>query len=494
MGDELLEMIAIEGESVRLKFSRVDGKTVDLELTNIMPGKFTNDIRVLYGIDITVMNQSVELLHRREARYRSIVENASCMICECRNGHVIDINVAGLSLLNEQKKENIIDRELAQLFHENYRELFVSSIDALIDETRPVPVRLAPRNGECRDVEVILTALDGSAGNHLLVEVRDISAQNKALKALRQLNENLEVRVDERTQTLRLAQERLAHTSKLEAIGTFAGGIAHEINTPIQFISDNLKFLEKCFADLSLVLDSYRSPLSKAHPGDEANPVTTKSTEPTDDPDLDFILEETPNAISQSISGVSHIAMVIQAMRDFSVSRMTELSKIELGVIVNSMISSLKSEYESCARFKWEAPSEKVVIDGDAQELQRAIRLIVDNGVQAIRDRGSELGEITISLSKVSSTAVLEITDNGVGMSQEDAKRAFDPFFTTRDVGKGIGQGLAICHYTIKNSHNGEISLVSRTGEGTTICIKIPCLDTKPDSIEYDASSLSLAG
>lgn len=475
LGDELLEMIAGEKDGARLKLAKGLSATTDLELSTIMNGRFPPGTHVLYGNDITEKIGSIELLHQRETRYRSIIENASYMICEATDAHITGINAAGLKLLGIEDWQVFKGRPLSDLFLRDYHELFASELATLCAEAAPVPVRLLRTNGTHRDVEVVVTSLDGKIGRHLLLEVRDISVQNKTLQDLRALNEGLEARVYERTRTLREAQERLAQTSKLEAIGTFAGGIAHEINTPIQFLSDNLKFLQSSVDELQSALGMYAGLGPIVDAGQDPCPYIAEVSKALVDYDIDFILEEAPTAISQSMAGISHITKVVQAMRDFADRRDAKLGRLCINKLIAAEITELRRRYSETACIVLEDLAETILVDAAAEEILQALRNLVDNSVQAVRAKNEGFGTITVKLLLSGSTASIVVEDDGVGMSAETLARAFDPFFTTREVGAGIGQGLAIAHHIINDRHKGDISLQSTEGVGTVATVTLPC-------------------
>lgn len=472
--DELLEMIASEPDGTRLKLAKGLPAT-DMEIRAILRNRLEDGVHVLYGTDISEKIRDVELLYQRERHYRSIIENAGGMMCEVEDGRIVSINAAGVDLMGIAGPGDLVGRPLSSLFHPEYVELFETELQALCREDSPVPVPLVRADGILRDVEVIVSALDGEVARHLLVEVRDITQQNQAMQALRALNENLEARVEERTRTLREAQQRLSRISKLEAVGTFAGGIAHEICTPIQFLADNLRFLQTSVADLQEIVALYQAAETAATQGQDPLPPLDAARKSADDSDIDFIFEEMPLAIGQSLAGVSHIAKVVQAMRDFSDRRETSLTELDLTSTLNEEVVRLREHLGTSAAVRWSLPEDAIFMKAAPEDLRQAIRNVLENAVQALQSAARADGCIEIELCHEGPTAILTIRDNGVGMTEEVATRAFDPFFTTREVGDGIGQGLAIAHHIVTDRHGGEIWLQSAPGAGCHVFMKFPC-------------------
>lgn len=487
-GDELLEMIAGETDGTRLRVAKSAAPTTDLEIRAVMRNRLENGLYVLYGTDISEKIRDVELLYQRERRYRSIIENAGGMICETEDGMIVGVNAAGQRLLGLGTEVDVLGHPLHHLFHPDYRDLFECELQALSREDSPVPVPLVRADGDFRDVEVIVTSLDGETARHLLVEIRDITAQNQAMQALRALNETLEARVEERTRSLQEAQQRLSRISRLEAIGTFAGGIAHEINTPIQFLADNLKFLRDSVSDLQEIVSLYQAvDLAVTENRDPRQPLDTVR-QTSKDRDIDFILEEAPLAISQSMAGVSHVAKVVQAMRDFADRRELAPAQVDLSAVVGMEIQKLRTHFGDGANLRWEPPAGPIPADAAADELSQVIRNVVDNAVQAVQGTGRQDGRIDVTLKRDGAWAILTVRDNGVGMDGEVSSRAFDPFFTTREVGAGIGQGLAVAHHIVTDRHGGEIALNSAPGKGCCVTVKLPCQPATSECLMYEAT------
>ncbi len=474
LGAELIDMIVEEPAGVRLKLAARCAPRRDIEIKAILVGELPDGLHVLHGTDITERINSVEMLHQRESRYRSIIDNATALLCETVGGKIMSVNTAGDRLIGATRAGEIVGRPLASLFHADYADLFGTELKSLAAEGEILPTRMICLDGRVLDVEVSMTALDGAVADHLLVEVRDITSHNRAVGALRELNENLEQRVEERTRALREAERRLAQTSKLEALGTFAGGIAHEINTPIQFITDNLKFLSSCFDEMSDLILSYEGLARVVRLGGDSQPVLTEIEEKASNTDITFLTEEAPSAIHQSVMGVSHIAKVVQAMREFAGSDDAALSALDLNRLVLDAAKSAAKAVDGVAEIRCHVADGPVPVLGASDELARVLDNLIDNARQAIRYKRAGIGHIAVRLESTAHEARIVVSDDGVGITPDVRERMFDPFFTTREVGAGIGQGLAICHHIVVDRHNGRIDVETEPGKGSTFTVVLP--------------------
>ncbi len=305
----------------------------------------------------------------------------------------------------------------------------------------------------------------------------DSQARRKA--ELVALNEQLADEVSRRQKTeeeLREAQAQLVQASKMEAIGTLAGGIAHEINTPSQFIGDNLRFFQDSVTDLFACVDQ----LAKVQTDRNGE---SKITEILEDTDLEFLQEEIPAALEQCVNGVSRIRDIVAAVKVFSHPGDSELASSNVNDVVRNAAIVTQSQWKAVGELVQEVdPAIPGVLANEGQLGQVLVNLIV-NAVDAIEEQmetgDRDPGLITIKTRTTSDGEVeIRISDNGPGIPQELEERIFDPFFTTKAVGKGSGQGLAISRSIVADTHGGRLTVQRPPEGGTVFAIFLPAEPT----------------
>ncbi|MEP6889269.1 MAG: PAS domain S-box protein [Nitrospirota bacterium] len=276
----------------------------------------------------------------------------------------------------------------------------------------------------------------------------------------------------------RLALEHdLVQAQKLESIGHLAAGIAHEINTPTQFVGDNIRFLADSFSDLAAVLDRHRALLLSAKAGTCAPDLIEACEAEARRVDLDYLTEEVPKAIAQSSEGVTRIATIVRAMKEFAHPGNDEKVCVDLNKAIESTITVARNEWKYIADLTTDLALDLPLVPCLLGQFNQVILNMIVNATHAIADvvKGTGAkGTISITTRSVDGWAEVRITDSGIGIPEEISRKIFDPFFTTKEVGKGTGQGLAIAHSVIVDKHHGTISLESEVGQGATFIVRLP--------------------
>jgi len=268
---------------------------------------------------------------------------------------------------------------------------------------------------------------------------------------------------------------RLAQAQKLESIGQLAAGIAHEINTPIQYIGDNAKFLEDAFRDL-VKFAGAREGLGDS-PGSVPSALEGLTQEALDEGLFEYLQGEVPKATAQLLEGVDHVARIVRAMKDFSHPGPVEKMPIDINRAIESTILVSKNEWKYVAEVTTDLDQEMPPVPCLAGELNQVILNLIVNAAHAISDvvkNTGAKGAIHIATRKDGPCVEIRVSDTGCGIPEAIQTKVFDPFFTTKPVGKGTGQGLAIAHSVIVQKHNGTIQLESKPGTGTTFVIQLP--------------------
>jgi len=274
---------------------------------------------------------------------------------------------------------------------------------------------------------------------------------------------------------LRLAQSQLVQAQKLEAIGALAAGVAHEINTPTQYVSDNVSFLDRAFVILGRVLDAARSTSAAAPPEvAELAPLRAALSQSR----LEYVVQQIPRSIEQSVDGLARIASIVGALKEFSHPSSAQKEPVDLAHAIETTVTVARGEWKYVADIDIECDREMDPVPAYRQELSQVVLNILVNAAHAIgearHDGADGKGHIRITCRREGEFAVVCITDNGAGIPAEIRERIFDPFFTTKPVGKGTGQGLAIAYDTIVEKHGGRIEVESEVGVGTTFVIHLP--------------------
>ncbi len=270
-------------------------------------------------------------------------------------------------------------------------------------------------------------------------------------------------------------ERQLSQARKLESIGQLAAGIAHEINTPTQYVSDNTRFAADALRGLMAPLRDLAELAAKP---DAATPERVAALfEAVRSLDLGYLAAEVPRAMEQSLDGLEQIARIVRAMKDFSHPG-EEMAPTDLNAAIASTITVARHEWKYVADVETDFDPELGPVPCRAGDIKQAVLNMVVNAAHAIqRARGGDdasKGTIRISTRRAPPFAEIRIADDGCGMSAEIRSRIFDPFFTTKGVGQGTGQGLAIAHSVIVKTHGGTISVATEEGRGATFLVRLP--------------------
>jgi len=272
---------------------------------------------------------------------------------------------------------------------------------------------------------------------------------------------------------------QLRHAQKLESIGSLAAGIAHEINTPIQYIGDNTAFLGGALPDLLTCLAEQRRFLLELEARHSLPAEAAGMLARLHELDLDYLTEEIPKAVRQTLEGVARVAVIVSAMKDFSHPGGEGKALANLNKAIESTLTVSRNEWKYVARLETDLEPELPPVLCLQGEINQAILNLVVNAAHAIEDalggrHTGRLGTIKVSTSRVGQEVRISVADNGRGIPENIRERIFEPFFTTKPVGKGTGQGLAIVHAVVVEKHGGRVAVESAPGQGTTFHLFLP--------------------
>ncbi len=273
------------------------------------------------------------------------------------------------------------------------------------------------------------------------------------------------------------AQAIASQDQKMKAIGTLAAGIAHEINTPVQYVTDNTAFIDEICCELRDALESIAQLVENCSAADTEQ-LKKDVSSVLKEADIDYMREELPRAVGDSKEGLKRIKTIVQAMKEFAHPGHEDKSLVCMNQAIESTLAVCENRWRYTARVETDFDPSLPATECMIAEVNQVILNIIINAADSIQDRidegDYEKGEIRIATRKDGDSVKLEISDNGKGIPDEIRERVFDPFFTTKEVGKGSGQGLAISYDVIVNRHGGELTCDSEPGQGTTFRIRLP--------------------
>ena len=422
---------------------------------------------IVLSTDITELKKTAEALRKSDERFQLAVEGANDGIWDWSDlssdkqywsphffellGYQVDEVTASVNLFED-------------FLHPEDRAKTMGVIRAHIEEATPynVEFRLRKKNGEYnwfRSKGICLAGENGKAGR-VVGSISDIQ-QFKDTAAEKQL-----------------MAIQLQQAQKMESVGQLAAGVAHEINTPIQFVGDNIRFLNESFSDVFELIQSLEESLQASNQEVDKGSIVQVFNDKKQEIDFEYLSEEVPQAITQSTDGIGRVSHIVKAMKEFSHPGTKEKKRIDINHAIESTITVSRSEWKYVAELETNFDPDLDDVECLSGEINQTVLNIVVNAAHAIADRKAadpeHRGKIEITTKQAGDQATITISDNGCGMPDDVRKRVFDPFFTTKDVGKGTGQGLYIAYCAIVEKHCGEISVTSQQNTGTTFYITIP--------------------
>jgi PAS domain S-box-containing protein len=413
---------------------------------------------------VSGVGRDIGELKKSEAALRTAHEEAevfinavpSILIGVDRDSHITRWNSTAASAFGLSRTE-VLGKQLADCGVRWLRPDMAEEIRSWCSERGSRRCGLIPfeTNGEKRVLGLTITAVRVVDGNttELLVIGSDVTYRNA-----------LEMQ-------LRLAQ-------KLGSVGQLAAGIAHEINTPTQYIGDNVRFLKGAFEDLSRLLASYERLLAAAKDNTLSPEIVQNVTGTVVNTDAGYLLEEIPKAIEQAIEGVTRVSGIVGAMKEFSHPDTKEKSPLDLNHAIANTIAVARNEWKYVADIETEFDPSLPLISCQPGEFNQVILNLIVNAANAVADvagKGSSgKGQIKIQTLNCQEWAEIRIQDTGTGIPEKVRDRIFDPFFTTKEIGKGTGQGLAIARSVVVDRHGGSIHFETEEGKGTTFIVRLP--------------------
>jgi PAS domain S-box-containing protein len=409
------------------------------------------------GRNITNRIQMENALREAEGKFRGIFDNAIMGIFQSTpQGRLLSVNPALASMFGYASPEEMI---------------------ALVSDAR----QLYGDRGE-RELHKVRSAKHGNAQNHEGQSLRKDGTRFWVSVWMRGILENgaivrYEGMCEDITERKSL-QEQLLQAQKLESIGQLAAGIAHEINTPTQYIGDNTRFVRDAFEDLKCLWDEFQNLVETAGANENCHSILGEISATTARIDAPFLIDEIPKAIDQALEGASRVATLVAAMKEFSHPGSKEKTPIDLNHAIENTITVARNEWKYIADLETDFDKSLPHVSCLPAEFNQVILNLIVNAAHAIADalpKGSSgKGKITVETHKLPTCAEIRIADTGTGIPEAIRNRIFDPFFTTKEIGKGTGQGLAIARSVVVDKHGGTIRFETEEGKGTTFIVCLP--------------------
>jgi signal transduction histidine kinase len=316
----------------------------------------------------------------------------------------------------------------------------------------------------------------GKAFNSMLARLRD-NAQELERRVAERTSELVEANASrEREMQSRLqAEVELRQAQKLESVGRLASGVAHEINTPIQFVSDSTHFLQEATSDLMKILAKLEAVQHAVEAGVPAEQLAAEAAALQEELDQPYLVERIPKGFNRALDGLSRVAKIVRSMKEFAHPDAGDMTSVDLNAAIESTLTIAVNEYKYVADVETHL-GDLPPVPCFAGEINQVILNIIINAAHAIGDvvRDTDTrGRITVETRREGDLAVISISDTGTGIPDAIRDRIFDPFFTTKEVGRGTGQGLAIAR-SVMEKHHGSITVETRVGSGTTFHLRLP--------------------
>jgi PAS domain S-box-containing protein len=373
-------------------------------------------------------------------------------------GRFLEVNDAAMKHYGYCREEFLRMRIADILAPEEIPE---ADIDQAINRNgRPSKQKHRVRGGQIIDVEVNAHLVDFTGIPTLLVAAQDVTERNR-----------MEV--------------ELLHGQKLQAVGGLAAGVAHEINTPIQFVGDNVRFLRDAFSDMAVLLGKYAALYAGVLGVGMAEVSLAEVEEARQKCDLEFLSREVPQALEQTLDGVNRVATIVQALKTFShVDLGPDKKAADLNSAIQSTIVVARNELKYVADVETSFADLPPITCHLGDMNQVFLNLLVNAAhsigevIEGTHNKGRIRVETQVEAKPDGDWAVVIISDTGKGIPEEIQSRIFEPFFTTKKVGKGSGQGLALARAIVMEKHGGSLSFETESGKGTTFYVRIPANGT----------------
>ncbi|MBN2803802.1 MAG: response regulator [Deltaproteobacteria bacterium] len=345
-------------------------------------------------------------------------------------------------------------------------------IRSLKTEINPYIIMLTGKT----ETEAIISALEKGADDMLSKPYQPAELIARVNAGIRMVE--AQQKLIEQSRALKAAQMQIANDKKLKAVGQLAAGLSHEINTPVQFISDSIHFLQDVYIEYSQLTSLYQEATAELKQLKLCSELLNKIEDAESKIDFAFINENIPDSFKASYEGLNRISSIVTSMKEFATPTNLTLAPHDLNKSLRDAVNISRKNIEAYTDIVFN-PGDLPMVKCSIDDLNQVFLNIIKNSAQSIKyfnekENKSEKGCITITSYIEGKNAIISVADTGHGIPEKIKDRVFEPFFTTREVGSGQGQGLAISRTIIVDKHKGKLTFESEEGKGATFFISIP--------------------
>ena len=460
------ELGRVNGKVIEMTLLRKNGTEFPVELSVAAVKLREKWVSIAVIRDVTGRQRAQEALKRSEERLNLALESAHM--------GTWDLDFVTDSVWRSRLHDQIFgyDSPVAHWSHNTF-------LDRLVPEDREKYRKDQQRfneTGEVRSEYRIIRANDQTQRWISIQGKIYFDNQNKPIRMMGLVVDITDRKLADAERQNTEAQSSLSQ--KLESVGRLASGVAHEINTPMQFITDNTQFLKRAVTSLTEVLGAYRAVNETVASGNKREEALAlaRATEETNE--MEYLLSEIPRTFDETMSGLHRVTQIIKSLKEFSHPNQSAKQPADLNKAIDTTIVVSRHEWKYVAEVVTEFDPDLPVIPLRIDEMNQVFLNLIVNAAHAIGDalklRKEAKGVITIRTKQDGTHVLVDVQDNGTGIPESAQPHIFEPFFTTKGVGKGTGQGLAIIRTIVVKNHGGTITFTTEPGKGTTFHIRLP--------------------
>jgi len=416
--------------------------------------------------DISDRVRTEARLRRNEARYRSLVESMHEGLVIARRGGIVTYVNSRFCAMLGRKKSEITGKPLSEFVDDGSKKRLAKMLAAWAE---------APDGSHAGQEEILWEHVSGRHIYSLVSPSMYADEEGKAAGFFAVVTDTTE---------RKSLEAQVLHSQKLEAIGQLAAGIAHEINTPAQYVGNNTQFIRGAFEDMLAVIEGARALVAQSKTACPDMADMEGLDKLMQERDVAYLAAEVPSAIAQTLEGVERISTIVRSMKQFAHPGTAAMAPSDLNESMKSTATVSRNEWKYVAELDLDLDPALPLVVCMIGEINQVVLNLIINAAHAIADAKKadpeREGRITLATRLTPPWAEIRVSDTGTGIPEAVQAKIFDPFFTTKEVGRGTGQGLTISRSIVMEKHKGQLFFETRQGAGTTFVVRLPL--KQPDS------------